>query len=252
MQFEVLDVTPSTKVLLAYESGGVCPKCCCGLLEGAIGCSSPANAGQCAHIRGEKPGAARFDSTMTAEERRAFDNLLYLCARCHTIVDAQREHYTVEVLAEMKRAQQEGMLARTRAALPKVQFAELRIVCDMVASVAIPASEVSPSTPVPAKMAKNGIESPGVQTLIGMAVAKASVVAAFVQMISQVDASYPERLRNGFLTELARLQALDLSGDAAFIELYKFAAGHSDDFVKQAAGLAVLGYFFEACEVFQP
>lgn len=40
-----------------------------------------------AHIRGERPGSARFDPTMTTAERDAFDNLLLLCPNHHRLID---------------------------------------------------------------------------------------------------------------------------------------------------------------------
>jgi ribosome-binding protein aMBF1 (putative translation factor) len=57
-----------------------------------------------AHIAGEAPGAPRFDSTMTDEDRRRFDNLLLLCPSCHRRIDRlEPEAHPTELLAEMKR-----------------------------------------------------------------------------------------------------------------------------------------------------
>jgi predicted restriction endonuclease len=40
-----------------------------------------------AHIRGEKPGAARYDASMTDDERHDYANLLLLCPNHHRLID---------------------------------------------------------------------------------------------------------------------------------------------------------------------
>jgi hypothetical protein len=40
-----------------------------------------------AHIRGEKPGSARYDPDMSEEQRHAYENLLLLCPNCHRLID---------------------------------------------------------------------------------------------------------------------------------------------------------------------
>ncbi|WP_449407144.1 hypothetical protein [Microbacterium maritypicum] len=62
--------------------------------------------GDIAHIRGAMPQSARFDPTMTNEERRAADNLLLLCKHHHADID-NLDHagsYTVEFVQAMKAA----------------------------------------------------------------------------------------------------------------------------------------------------
>jgi hypothetical protein len=57
-----------------------------------------------AHIRGAKPGSARFDPGMTDGERAAIDNLILLCKTHHKLVDTyEPKKYTVEMLAAWKR-----------------------------------------------------------------------------------------------------------------------------------------------------
>jgi hypothetical protein len=69
--------------------------------------------GQIAHIRGERPGAARYDPSMTPDERRHFDNLLVLCPLCHRIIDnVAPDVFTIEILTEMKRVHEERSQSR--------------------------------------------------------------------------------------------------------------------------------------------
>ena len=49
--------------------------------------------GEAAHVRGEKPTAARYDATMTDEERDNVRNLIYMCTDHHTIIDKVEEDW---------------------------------------------------------------------------------------------------------------------------------------------------------------
>lgn len=58
-----------------------------------------------AHIRGAKPGSARYDPSMTEEDRAAFPNLILLCSVHHKLVDRIRpDDFPPEQLEEWKRA----------------------------------------------------------------------------------------------------------------------------------------------------
>ena len=59
--------------------------------------------GQIAHIKAVSENGPRYDSEQTDEERHSFDNLILLCGRHHTVIDAEVEHYTATSLTEMKR-----------------------------------------------------------------------------------------------------------------------------------------------------
>lgn len=92
---------PSTKTLrrLYLLSGNQCanPKCATVL----INANGTLVADVC-HIKAESPGGSRFDKSLTAEERRAPENLILLCNICHTLVDAEPKKYTVAVLTRWK------------------------------------------------------------------------------------------------------------------------------------------------------
>lgn len=59
--------------------------------------------GEIAHIEAALPDGARFNPTMTNKDRRAFNNLMLMCATDHTTIDADFETWTVEVLTELKK-----------------------------------------------------------------------------------------------------------------------------------------------------
>lgn len=71
-------------------------------------------AGDLCHIYGKEEGSARYDSSLTAEEVNAEENLLFLCRNHHREVDADPERYTVLKLKEWRAAHERrmGPLAR--------------------------------------------------------------------------------------------------------------------------------------------
>jgi len=90
---------PTMKRLFAV-SGNLCafPKCSTPLVDPLSG----SIVGEICHIKGDKPGAARYDSAQTNEQRHGFDNLILLCNVHHKIVDDDDTAYTVERLCQMK------------------------------------------------------------------------------------------------------------------------------------------------------
>lgn len=57
---------------------------------------------QLCHIKSANKGGQRYDGSQTDDERRAFENLLFLCYRHHKETD-DVEKFPVDVLIEMKR-----------------------------------------------------------------------------------------------------------------------------------------------------
>lgn len=77
---------------------------------------------QICHIKGERPGAARYDGAQDDDERKHFDNLIVMCPNHHYEIDSLRpDDFSVEVLIDMKLRAMEGA-----APLPP-EFSESRI-----------------------------------------------------------------------------------------------------------------------------
>jgi hypothetical protein len=76
------------------------------------GCSSPMAetnnvvTGEVCHIKASSPGGPRYDPHQTDEDRHSEGNLILLCGRHHTLVDADPKQYTVDALLQMKRDHQ--------------------------------------------------------------------------------------------------------------------------------------------------
>lgn len=73
-----MSASPSTKLRLAFRSGGRCARPGCDrelVVESETG-DDNTSIGQAAHIAGEKPIAKRYDPCMTDEERDHYNNLI--------------------------------------------------------------------------------------------------------------------------------------------------------------------------------
>ncbi len=70
--------------------------------------------GEVAHNTSERPGAARYNSSMTDEERNDPENLMLLCRKHHKITDDNEQIYTREVLSTI-RADYLSWLAQSRS-----------------------------------------------------------------------------------------------------------------------------------------
>ena len=243
------------KVILAYRSGDVCalPGCQQSLSTESEG-GDPINVGQAAHIAGEKSTSARYDDSMTDQERDHYDNLIYLCRTCHAIVDAipQGEvDYPVERLLRIKAKHEQTVREAVFNALPNVGFPELQeIIQRFMQTTPQPSDGNFSLVPLDDKLKKNSLGNRSRVTL-AMGLSLAREVHDFVTAMAQADPNFPERLKAGFLEEYYRLKHGRYSEDDLFDLMCSFAQRGSREQVKKSAGIAVLVYLFEACEVFE-
>ena len=85
----------TTKKHVLAASGNQCahPQC----LELIFDLEHKTMLGEIAHIKGRRPGSARYDSTQTDGQRNSFSNLLTLCSKHHKIVDDRTNEYRYPV-----------------------------------------------------------------------------------------------------------------------------------------------------------
>jgi hypothetical protein len=76
-------------------------------------------------------------------------------------------------------------------------------------------------------------------------------VGRYIQAVTAVDRSFADRLNSGFVAEYQKQTESGLVSDDLFFALREFAAQGSPEFTRQVAGLSVLTYLFEKCEVFE-
>ena len=244
--------TSADRALLWSHSGGLCAFPDCDVI-----CVLPANdndpsvtVGEIAHIEALSDSGPRANPSLTQQQRNSYDNLILLCATHHTLVDAQPNTYTVEMLRTWKTTQEVRYDDFIDQAMRRITFTELgQITRALVHSEQL---DLSPFTVIPPqeKMARNGLTEQS-SRLFNMGLMQIQQVQRYVETTGSVDHTFVRRLTSGFITEYQQQTQAGLEGDALFAEMFRFSAQGRTDFPHQSAGLAVLVYLFERCEVFE-
>jgi len=207
--------------------------------------------GKIAHIvPHSKERGPRADLSFATELLDRYENWILLCARHHDIVDGQPNTYTVVELRHWKNEHESWVRQRLSAEIPSITFAELEIVTKgLLAAPLAPDYSFTLITPRE-KLNRNGLTD-RVNLLVTIGFSKVREVADFVNFAGQLYPDFGDQLKAGFVTRYNELRGQGIEGDALFEALHQFASGASYDFRRQAAGLAVLMYLFEICEVFE-
>ncbi|THK33448.1 hypothetical protein EHS39_36280 [Ensifer sp. MPMI2T] len=102
------DFTAATKRLLAERVGYLCsnPECRALTIGPRLGTEGSVNTGVAAHITAAAsgPGAARFDPSLSPDERKHYTNGIWLCAVHAHQIDHDEKHFTTEKLRGWKQA----------------------------------------------------------------------------------------------------------------------------------------------------
>jgi hypothetical protein len=103
----------SVRNAVAARVGHRCSNPDCGAVTSGPGTTpgSTVNVGVAAHITAASPGGARFDPTLSNEERAAASNGIWTCQTCAKLIDSDVEAYPVDLLRRWK-AEAEGRADR--------------------------------------------------------------------------------------------------------------------------------------------
>lgn len=102
------------------------------------------------------------------------------------------------------------------------------------------------------KMSKNGLTS-DIRISLEMGLGKAREVRYLIEKNAKINfPDVPEKLRAALNAEYLRLVEEGIQGDELFKRLHNFSSCQNPDIKWITAGLAILGYFFETCDVFEP
>jgi hypothetical protein len=233
-------------------SAGYCafPQCPRRTLERETESDDATVVGEVAHIHAYEDDGPRADLSLSLEDRNKYANLLLLCGHHHTVVDKQPATYPAEMLRLWKHVTEKRISDALRNAMPLVSFSELeRITASLITHNGVPSQDLS-VIPPEEKLKKNDL-SAITHAYLAIALAKADVVRNFIDTFTRIDDSFSTRLRAGFVNEYASLKRSGNTGDELFQEMLAFATSGKADLKSHAAGLAILGYYFEACEVFE-
>ena len=195
--------------LLWGLSAGRCafPNCKQICIATATSLDAAATIGQIAHIYAHSDGGPRSNPTLPQDDRDKYDNWILLCSTHHDLVDSQHNTYTVEQLVEWRNDHERWVEQSLTKYLPSVGFAELEIVTQSLINAPIPSYSTIDFTLVnPAqKISKNNLTHRTYHK-ITMGLSKAREVQDFVEQLSTIDASFPNRLKTSFVTEYERLR----------------------------------------------
>lgn len=207
-----------------------------------------ATIGEIAHIYAHSPDGPRPHPDGLYENADGYDNLILLCPNHHREVDGQSNTYSVTVLREWK-VDHERWVAE-RLAMEEFNSADLKTIITWLTDNSEPPSSDFTLTPPAQKIEFNNL-SMSVQNLIKSGWIRIKEVENFIKDHSKLDPRLPERLLTPLLTQYDMLKADGLNSDLIFNDLRQFACGNSPDFSKQLAGLVLIVYFFERCEIFE-
>ena len=86
------------------------------------------NLGEAAHITAASPGWARYDESLSTEQRSSIDNGIWLCGVCAHLVDHDEQRFTVELLRQWREQAEEFAKQRINAGskFRPIAFSETR------------------------------------------------------------------------------------------------------------------------------
>ena len=246
-------VRNADRIIAWTSSGGLCnfPDCGESCTREATDADPSALIGELGHIEGSSNRGPRANPSLTNRERHSHHNLILLCATHHELVDSQPNTYTVDILRQWKadsEARYHNFLVQN---IGEVTFAELSVITDSLVTGSETASDTISVIPPQAKIDRNGL-SITTGGFISMGLAQVPVVEQFVKRMGAIDVSFISRLTSGFVTEYQRQVGDGFEGDALFATMWEFSyRGRGSDPRYVCAGLTVLTYMFERCEVFE-
>ena len=226
-----------------------CRKSC--IIEGEEPGDGHTLIGEHAHIVAHADGGPRGDPLMPPERRASLDNYILLCRHCHKMVDlrANEEKYPKELLRQWKSEHQTWLAVTVPAGLGRAEAAEIKVVCEAVMGDGPPENAGFVVTEITEKIDKNGL-SPGVRLQLRMGLGIADRVSGILKALANVDPQLPDKTRDGFAAKYNELSERH-TGDDLFYQLQTYAAGGTAGMKRQSAALALLAYFFHACDVFE-
>jgi hypothetical protein len=238
------------KNYLWMSSAGLCsyPNCRKQLVVAGTDKDGPATIGQFAHIFAHSENGPRPNPDGFTEETNSYENLILLCSNHHREVDVQSNTFTVSELIKWKRDHEKWVAYRLSA--EEFNSADLEAITNWIADNSeLPSTDYS-ILPLAEKMAFNSM-SATTQQLINMGLMRVGEVKTYVTHRTKLETTFAERLLKPLINQYNTMRTNGLNSDFVFEELRQFACGRSLDFRKQAAGLAVVVYFFERCEIFE-
>lgn len=240
-------IKPSDQRKLHTKSGNRCAMCQIILVE--EGNPNAACIGENAHIYGEKLGAARYDSSRPDDYVNSEENLIFLCCNCHKKIDTNVGTFSASSLFELKSKHEAWVVQSLERQSANYTFAELEVLANYLAGNN--GTSTLPSDysllKIEDKMKKNCLTD--VQKYINMGLSSVMIIDDYINR--NPDPNFDIRLTSAMSNKYQDLKLQSVEPVDIFYILWDFACGGHSEFNFKAAGLGILVYFFEKCEVFE-
>jgi predicted transcriptional regulator len=177
-------------------------------------------------------------------------NLIYLCTDHHTIIDKVEVDWPTSTLQKLKEEHEERVRNAMEEAFAEVAFPELGNAVSWVTEQ-VPATIGSFDLSAPDVKIRKNMLSNGTRHIIAAGLASRATVREYVEAEAHFDPEFPERLKAGFLEEYYRKRKDGHRGDELFELMCAFAQRGLRLQADRTAGVAVLIYLFEICDVFE-
>lgn len=246
--------TNKTIKILYGRAAGLCSKCKCRLVLFELD-GEQKQIGEIAHIYPfGKVDAPRYNEIIKdgfdEKNKNEYSNLILLCPKCHKEVDELPKTYTAKKLVQLKNEHESWVSNSLEERISNISYTELDVICKAIACSSpdyIVSQNYSP-VDIFKKIEKNNLSNQ-VCNLITQGMLKTKFVHDYLN--NQYNAASADNLIK-CIREIYRQESQKASGDELFMSiLEKMNAGITQDFSQQAAGIAVLTYFFHICEIFE-
>ncbi len=132
--------------------------------------------------------------------------------------------------------------------MAQFSFKELEEIITWLAdSTDIPANNLL-VTPLEQKIARNNL-SPSTRQLIAIGIGLVGEVESYINLKSKTEPGFAYLLLGPLMTLYGTLKIDGISNDEVVSELVHFACGHSRIPSKWVAGIVLIAYFFERCDL---
>lgn len=205
--------------------------------------------GENAHIYGEKPTAARYDPAKNEAFVNSEENLIFLCCNCHKKVDTDVGSYPPDTLFSLKSKHENWVVAKLEEGNVSYSFAELKVISDYIiaSNTEMQHTQSYSLLKISEKIQKNSLQE--FQKHITMGLSNIPIIEDFLNKYP--DSNFAVKLTSIMAQKYKELKQSGQDSGDIFINLWDFASGNKTDFNYKAAGLGILTYFFEKCEVFE-
>lgn len=240
-------ISESEQKKLHTKSGNVCAICKEVLVSPQR--DGAACIGENAHIYGENPGSARYDSSKDDTFVNSEANLIFLCCNCHKRIDTEVSDFPADKLMRIKANHEAEVVRKLTQASMTYSCADLEtLVKFLILPTTSRNSSISYSVlKIDSKIRKNDLDE--IKDYITIGLTNNKTIDDYLN--KHPDSSYSDRLNCAMSEKYRELKSQGISSVDIFYELWDFASGYSDEYNMKAAGLGIVAFFFEKCEVFE-